>query len=96
VLVHRDAEIVDPDFCGKLREASRDREVAVVGCVGAIDVRPIAWWEGFFTWASSAHRYGEFGGGEVQSFTWSADGHPGYARTGEVDTVEGFVLGLSP
>jgi hypothetical protein len=96
VLVHQDAEIVDRDFCGKLREALRDPDVAVVGCVGAIDVRNIAWWEGSVTWASFAHRYQEFGGGEVQAFTWSPDGHPGYARTGQVDTLDGFVLCLSP
>jgi hypothetical protein len=96
VLVHQDAEIDDPDFCAKLREALRDPDVAVVGCVGAIDVRSIAWWEGSVTWASFSHRYQEFGGGEVQAFTWSQDGRPGYARTGEVDTLDGFVLCLSP
>jgi Glycosyltransferase like family len=96
VLVHQDAEIADPDFCAKLREALRDPDVAVVGCVGAVDVRSIAWWEGSVTWASFSHRYKEFGGGEVQAFTWSPDGRPGYARTGEVDTLDGFVLCLSP
>ena len=96
VLVHQDAEIVDRDFCTKLREALRGPDVAVVGCVGAIDVRSIAWWEGSVTWASFSHRYREFGGGEVQAFTWSPNGRPGYARTGEVDTLDGFVLCLSP
>ncbi len=96
VLVHQDAEIADPDFCVKLRAALRDPDVAVVGCVGALDVRSIAWWEGSVTWASFTHRYREFGGGEVKAFTWSPDGHPGYARTGEVDTLDGFVLCLSP
>jgi hypothetical protein len=96
VLVHQDAEIVDREFCTKLREALRDPQVAVVGCVGAIDVRSIAWWEGSVTWASFSHRYREFGGGEVPAFTWSADGHPGYARTGEVETLDGFVLCMSP
>src|SRR5205807_2503355 len=52
VLVHQDAEIVDPSFCAKLRHALADDEVGVVGCVGAIDVRNIAWWEGSVTWAS--------------------------------------------
>jgi hypothetical protein len=95
VLVHQDAEIVDPDFCAKLREALRDPDVGVVGCVGAIGVRSIAWWEGSVTWASFVHRYGE-PGEEFPSLSWNKDELPPFARTGEVDTVDGFVLGLSP
>jgi hypothetical protein len=96
VLVHQDAEIADPDFCRKLRQALSDPEVGVVGCVGAIGVRSIAWWEGSVTWASFIHRYGELGGGDIHSFTWDHGAAPPFARTGEVDTVDGFVLGLSP
>jgi Glycosyltransferase like family len=95
VLVHQDAEIVDPDFCRKLREALREPEVGVVGCVGAIGVRSIAWWEGSVTWASFVHRYGG-PGEEFPSLSWDHAELPPYARTGEVDTVDGFVLGLSP
>ena len=68
----------------------------MVGCVGAIDVRNIAWWEGSVTWASFTHRYGEHGGGEVPSLTWLEQDRPGFARTGVVDTLDGFVLALSP
>jgi hypothetical protein len=96
VLVHQDAEIVDPDFCQKLRRALRDPDVGVVGCVGAIGVRSIAWWEGSVTWASFTHRYGELGGGELPAFSWRGEELPPYAQTGEVETVDGFVLGLSP
>ncbi len=96
VLVHQDSEIVDPDFCAKLRGALSDPDVAVVGCVGAIDVRSIAWWEGSVTWASFTHRYQELGGGDITAFSWGFDTRPAYARTGEVDTVDGFVLALSP
>ena len=96
VLVHQDAEIVDPGFCSKLRAALKDPEVGAVGLVGAIDVRSIAWWEGSVTWASFSHRYTEFGGGEIKAFTWGEEEFPAYARTGEVDTLDGFVLGLSP
>ncbi len=96
VLVHQDAEIVDRDFCAKLRAALAEEDVAVVGCVGAIGVRSIAWWEGSVTWASFTHRYDEFGGGEVAAFTWLDENRPAYARTGEVDTLDGFVLALSP
>jgi Glycosyltransferase like family len=96
VLVHQDAEIVDPDFVPKLRQVLRDPQVGVVGCVGAIGVRSIAWWEGSVTWASFVHRYRELGGGEFPSFSWNGDELPPYASTGEVDTVDGFVLALSP
>src|SRR5581483_11921713 len=36
VLLHQDAEIVDPAFVPKLRAAMTDPEVGVVGCVGAV------------------------------------------------------------
>jgi len=96
VLLHQDAEITDPSFCTRLRQALSDPDVGVVGCVGAIGVRSIAWWEGSVTWASFVHRYGELGGGEIPAFSWNGDELPAYARTGEVDTVDGFVLALSP
>jgi Glycosyltransferase like family len=95
VLVHQDAEIVDPHFCPKLRRALSDPEVGVVGCVGAIGVRSIAWWEGSVTWASFVHRHGR-PGEEFPSLSWDPDDMPPYARLGEVDTVDGFVMGLSP
>lgn len=96
VLVHQDAEIVDPAFVTKLRAALRDPEVGVVGCVGALGVRNIAWWEGSVTWGSFIHRYQEFGGGDLEAFAWDSDHLEPTARMGEVDTVDGFVLGLSP
>jgi hypothetical protein len=96
VLVHEDAEIVDSDFCKKLRRALSGPDVGVVGCVGAIGVRSIAWWEGSVTWASFTHRYGELGGGELPAFSWKGSELPPYAETGEVDTIDGFVMGLSP
>jgi hypothetical protein len=96
VLVHQDAEIVDPGFCAELRRALADPAVGVVGGVGALDVRSIAWWEGSVTWASFNHRYEEMGGGELPGFTWDRDDRPPYAQLGEVDTVDGFTLGLSP
>jgi hypothetical protein len=96
VLLHQDSEIQDPDFCAKLRQALRDPEVGVVGCVGSLGVRTIAWWEGSVTWASFIHRYTELGGGDFPSLTWNENDRPPYAELGEVDTVDGFVLGLSP
>jgi len=96
VLLHQDAEIVDPAFASKLRQALADPQVGVVGCVGSVGVRTIAWWEGSVTWASFIHRYTELGGGDFPSLTWDEAAKPPYARLGEVDTVDGFVLGLSP
>src|SRR3954451_16671667 len=96
VLVHQDAEIVDADFCAKVRAALQDPDVAIVGCVGAIGVRSIAWWEGSVTLASFIHRYEELGGGEVPGLAWTPEETPTYAGTGEVETVDGFVLGLTP
>jgi len=96
VIVHQDAEITDPDFLPKIRAALSDPEVALVGCAGALDVRSIAWWEGSVTWASFTHRFEEFGGGEIPALTWYPDKSPIYAGTGEVDSIDGFVIGFSP
>jgi Glycosyltransferase like family len=96
VLLHQDSELASPDFCATLRAALSDDDVGVVGCVGAVGVRSIAWWEGSVTWASFTHRYRELGGGELPALSWEKDGLPAFAQTGEVDTVDGFVLCLSP
>jgi hypothetical protein len=96
VLLHQDAEITGGDFCAELRAALADPDVGVVGCVGAVGVRSIAWWEGSATWASFTHRYEELGGGDLPAFAYSDGELPAYARTGEVETVDGFVLALSP
>jgi hypothetical protein len=96
VLVHQDAEIVDPGFCTKVRRGLGNPEVGVIGCVGAIGVRSIAWWEGSITWASFTHRYQELGGGDVPAFSWKEELIPPYAKTGEVETIDGFVMALSP
>jgi Glycosyltransferase like family len=95
-LIHQDAEIVDPDFCDKVRHALSDPDVAIVGCAGAVGVRGIAWWEGAVTWASFTHRYREYGGGDFEALTWTADETPSFAETGEVDSIDGFVMVVSP
>ncbi len=90
VIVHEDAEILDSDFCAKLRAAFADTEVGVVGCIGAREVEDIAWWDGVVTRSSATSRYGELGGGELRLETEDA-GAPG-----EVDTVYGIVMAFSP
>jgi Glycosyltransferase like family len=98
VLLHQDVEIVDPDFCAKVRRALADPDVGVAGCVGALDARSMAWWEGSVTWASFTHHYYELGGGELPAFAMHPDRvpPPPYARTGEVHTLDGFLMALAP
>ncbi len=98
VLLHQDVEIVDDDFCGKVRAVLADPDVAIAGCVGARDARTMAWWEGAVTWASFTHRYYEHGGGILPAFAMSPETErlPVYARLGEVDTIDGFIMVLSP
>lgn len=96
VLVHQDAELDDLDFAAKVRDALRDPDVAIIGCVGAVGVRSIAWWQGAVTWASVAHRYQEYGGGDTEAAGWDPEKLPSYAHPGEVDSIDGVVMVLSP
>jgi GT2 family glycosyltransferase len=96
VLVHQDTEIADDDLCDKVRQVLSDPDVALIGCAGAVGVRSIAWWEGAVTWASFTHRYDELGGGDFPAMTWSAEGIPPFAKMGEVDSIDGFLMVLSP
>jgi hypothetical protein len=96
VLVHQDAEIVDADFCAIVRRSLADPDVGLVGCVGAVGVRSIAWWEASVTCSSFINRYDEHGGGDLPSFSWAWNEAPAYARVGEVETLDGFVLAFSP
>ena len=80
----------------QVREALREPDVGLAGCVGAIGVRSIAWWEGSVTLASFIHRYPEHGGGDLPAFSWAWAEAPPYARLGEVETLDGFLLVLSP
>jgi GT2 family glycosyltransferase len=98
VLLHQDVEIVEEEFSAKVRAVFADPEVAIAGCVGARDARTMAWWEGAVTWASFTHRYYEHGGGILPAFAMSPETQrlPSYACLGEVDTIDGFLMVLSP
>jgi hypothetical protein len=96
VLVHQDAEIVDRAFCAKLRHALRDPDVGVVGCVGAVGAPTIAWWEGAVTWDAFVRCYRVLDDGEVPDLSWNGERLPPNAPMGEVDTLDGFLLALSP
>ncbi len=92
VLVHPHAEITDPLFCRKVREALAEPGVGVVGAIGATGVRNIAWWEGEVRAGHVRHRYTEFGGGEFDAFSWTQP----QPAPGEVECVDGLLLVLSP
>ena len=92
VLVHPHTEIVDPDFCPKVRRALSDPGVGLVGSAGATGVRSIAWWEGRVISAPVIHRYEEHGGGELPAVSWAERNPP----PAPVDTLDGQLLVLSP
>ena len=92
VLLDPQVEIADSGFCATVRRALEDRSVAVAGCVGASNVRTIAWWEGDTSAAPIVHRYEEHGGGELPGFAWARPAPAGQ----EVDVVDGMLLVLSP
>jgi hypothetical protein len=92
VLVDEHLSLDDPGLCATLRAAFADPDVAVVGCMGATDVRSIAWWEGRISRGPVRQRYEDYGGGELDAFGWAdADAPPA-----TVDTVDGRLMALSP
>jgi GT2 family glycosyltransferase len=80
VLLHEDLEIVDSDFCGKVRRRLADPSVAILGVIGARGVTSLAWWEGEGHGRCLETRgVVDFGGGRH-----------------DVDTVDGLLMVLSP
>ena len=92
VFLHPHTEIVDPEFCQKIRQTLSDPDVGVVGCTGANRVRSIAWWEGDVVSAPAVHRYQEHGGGELPAYSWTNRASP----PADVETLDGQLLILSP
>jgi hypothetical protein len=91
-LIHPQTEIVDADFCAKIRAALADPAVGMVGCAGATGVTSIAWWEGRVVSAPAIHQYGEHGGGELPALSWTQCDPP----PDEVEALDGQLLALSP
>jgi hypothetical protein len=80
VLLHQDTELLDSGFCSVVRETLSDPAVALVGAIGARDVRSLAWWEGTMA-------------GRVIDTRAPLDygfEHP------QVDSVDGLLMILSP
>ena len=96
VLLHQDTEIVDTDFCRRARRGAQRSGRRSCRLRGGDRRASIAWWEGSVTLSSFANRYEEYGGGELPGFSWDPDDSPPYAQVGEVDTLDGFLLVLSP
>ena len=48
------------------------------------------------TLASFINRYEDHGGGDLLSFSWTWEDAPPWAQTGEVETLDGFVLAFAP
>ena len=91
-LVHPQTEIVDPEFCAKIRTALSNPDVGIVGATGATGVTSIAWWEGRVVSAPAVHQYGEHGGGELPALSWTQCEPP----PAEVEALDGQLLVLSP
>lgn len=80
VLLHEDVELQDGAFESTVRAALQDDGVAVLGAIGARNVRSLAWWEGEGRGRCFETRgLIDFGGGHH-----------------DVDCVDGLLLVLSP
>jgi hypothetical protein len=90
VLMHQDAEILVPDLGARVRRVLADPAVAIAGPVGIRGARGLAWWDGEVVHNSAPYRYGESGGGDL---TWRRNPEQ---EEGEVDTLYGVLLALSP
>lgn len=91
VLLQQDVEILDRDFCDEVRRALEDPDVAVVGPVGARDVKTIAWWDGEISAGPVVQRYQAFGSGEIPAFSWKGTA----PAPAEVDVLDGRLMVLS-
>lgn len=81
VLLHEDVEILEDRFENKLRDLITSRpDVGVIGAIGGRNVTSLKWWQG-----TVVGRVFE-GRGIMQ----------GRERSGDVDSVDGFMLVLTP
>jgi GT2 family glycosyltransferase len=79
VLLHQDLELCDESFCEHIRALLRDPTIGIIGAIGAVGVRSIAYWRGELR-------------GSVRENTRDLVYAPGLH---EVDAVDGMLLVLS-
>jgi hypothetical protein len=80
VLLHEDTELLDADFCTRVRAVLRDPSVAIAGPIGARGVTSLRWWEGAIVGRAAETR------GVVAGAPAPCD----------VDCVDGLLMVLSP
>jgi hypothetical protein len=80
VLLHEDTELLDADFCARVRAVLGDPSVAVAGPIGACGVTSLRWWEGTIAGRAAETR------GVVSGAPAPCD----------VDCLDGLLLVLSP
>jgi len=85
VLLHQDVELRDERLADKLRMCLQDPLVAVVGAVGASNVRDLDYWDG-----------GVIGGVAWPAIAKARNGVRGSITAGPVDAVDGLLMALSP
>ena len=96
VLVFQDAEITDRSLCEKVRATLADPDVGVVGCVGSTGATTAAWWEGSVTWDAFVASSPQLAESVPAGITSHGDQLRAATTPGEVTTVCGFVMALSP
>jgi len=80
VLLHEDTELLDADFCARVRAVLSDPSVAIAGAIGASGVTSLRWWEGGIAGRAAETR------GVVAGAPAPCD----------VDSVDGLLMVLSP
>jgi hypothetical protein len=80
VLLHEDTELLDTDFCARVRDVLRDPSVALAGPIGACGVTSLRWWEGTIA-------------GAIAETRGVVSGEPAPC---DVDCLDGLLLVLSP
>lgn len=87
VLLHEDTEIVDPDFCAKLRQAFAEPSVGAIGPIGGRGVDSIAWWR-------ASPRYGRVDAPNVAlEALCRCDYDVGWH---DVEALDGLMIAVSP
>jgi hypothetical protein len=93
IVVHEDAELLDPGAVAVVRAALADPAVAIVGAVGACGAVGPAWWDGTQVTSALEFHHNEAGGGALPL----GSAVPAVAPFGaDTDTLYGVVMAFSP